>query len=54
MLVNIYKPKLSIEEQQQKNLDGVIAGTQIDLNAGIVYKVQIAMHDKGMAEKSIS
>ena len=56
MLVNIYKPKivLLIEEQQQKNLDGVIAGTQIDLNAGVVYKVQIAMHDKGMKAEEIN
>ena len=56
MLVNIYKPKiiLLIEEQQQKNLEGVTAGTQIDLNAGIVYKVQISMHDKGMKAEEIN
>ena len=56
MLVNIYKPKiiLLIEEQQQKNLEGVIAGTQIDLNAGILYKVQIAMHDKRMKAEEIN
>ena len=56
ILMNIYKPKivLQIEEQQQKNLDGVIAGTQIDLNADIVYKVQIAMHDKGMKAEEIN
>ena len=56
MLINIYKPKivLMIEEQQQKNLDGVIAATQIDLNARIVYKVQIAKHDKGMKAEEIN
>ena len=56
MLVNIYKPKiiLLIEEQQQKNLEGVTAGTQIDLDAGIVYKVQISMHDKGMKAEEIN
>ncbi len=56
ILVNVYKPKivLQIEEQQQKNLDGVIAGTQIDLNADIVYKVRIAMHDKGMKADEIN
>lgn len=56
MLINIYKPKivLLIEEQQQKNLDGVTAGTQIDLDAGIVYKVQIAMRDKGMKAEEIN
>ena len=56
MLVNIYKPKIItlIEEQQQKNLDGVTAGTQIDLDAEIVYKVQIAKHDKGMKAEEIN
>lgn len=56
MLINIYKPKiiLLIEEQQQKNLEGVTAGTQINLNAGIVYKVQIAMRDKGMKAEEIN
>ena len=56
LLVNVYKPKivLLIEQQQQKNLDGVIAGTQIDLNTGIVYKVQIAMHDGDMKAEEIN
>jgi hypothetical protein len=56
LMINIYKPKIVqlIEEQQQKNLDGVTPGTQIDLNAGTVYKVQIAMHDKGMKAELIN
>ncbi len=56
MLINIYKPKivLLIEEQEKKNLDGVTAGTQIDLNAGKVYKVQVAMRDKGMNAEEIN
>ena len=56
LIVNIFKPKivLMIEEQQQKNLEGVIVGTQIDLNARKVYKVQIAMHDKGIKAEEIN
>jgi hypothetical protein len=54
--VNVYKPKIiqMIEEQQRKNIDGVTPGTHIDLKAFTVYKVQIAMHDKGMKAELIN
>ena len=54
--IDIYKPRivLLIEEQEKKNIGGVIPATQVDLTSNPTYRVRIDMYDKGISAEKIN
>ena len=54
--INIFKPIIfqEIEQQEKYNVDNAKPGIQIDLSTTVIYKIQIAMAEKGMDAATIN